>query len=70
MSRLNIAGWIVMAVGGVVWLYGYLVTGHAPMVDWASTFPTWISEFLPNFEAEAGFAIMIIGAVPAYWPKP
>lgn len=68
MSRVNIFGWVGMTVGFVVWLYGYFTTGHPPLVDW-SVFPDWISEFVPNFEAEAGFAIMVLAAIPAYWPS-
>ena len=69
LSRLNILGWTLMGIGLVVWFYGYVATGHPPLVDWSSTFPEWISEFLPNLESEIGFAMMILGAVPAYWPR-
>jgi hypothetical protein len=67
MSRLNIIGWMLMTVGFVIWGYGYFVTGHASLLDWSDLTPEWISEFIPNLEAEIGLAIMFGAMIPAYW---
>ena len=67
VSRLNIFGWTVMALGFIIWGYGYFVAGHAPLIDWARPTPEWIAAFMPNLEAEIGLAIMIAAMIPAYW---
>ena len=54
MGILSIVGWIGYVAGGLLWLYGYLVTGTKALVDWASISPTWVAEFMPNLEAELG----------------
>ena len=69
MSRINLAGWILMFAGCGLWLYGYLVGGHPRLVDWPQVLPGWLAEYLPNLESEAGFAVMIVAMVPTYWPK-
>ena len=68
MSRLNIFGWALMTIGFALWIYGYFVTGHASLIDWRAMAPDWISEFLPNIEAELGIVIMLIACFPTYWP--
>ena len=68
MSRLNAFGWALMTIGFALWIYGYLAAGHAPLIDWPSIVPEWISEFLPNIEAEFGIVIMLVACFPAYWP--
>jgi hypothetical protein len=67
MSVANIAGWIVTILGGALWVYGYYVTGNVPLIDWQASAPAWFSAFLPNLEAELGFALMIAGSIPIYW---
>ena len=67
MSRINIFGWIVMTLGFVIWGYGYLVAGHAQLIDWAKLTPAWVSAFMPNLEAEIGLATMVAATVPSYW---
>lgn len=69
MSQVNLAGWILMAAGLALWLYGYWATGHTALIDWASLTPSWIADFLPDAEAEAGMGLMIVAVIPAYWPK-
>ena len=67
MSRLNIFGWTLMTFGLVIWGYGYIVAGHAPLIDWPRLTPKWIAAFMPNLEAEIGLATMMAAMVPAYW---
>jgi hypothetical protein len=59
-------GWAIYAVGFAIWLFGYLSAGHAPLFDWKSTTPRWISSFVPNLEAEIGLALMFASMIPIY----
>jgi hypothetical protein len=68
MSRVNILGWVLMLAGCGLWAYGYFVTGHPSLVKWSDVLPGWLAEYVPNLEAEAGLAIMIVAMVPTYWP--
>jgi hypothetical protein len=61
-------GWAVYAVGFLIWLFGYLSIGHASVFDWGVAMPWWISNFVPNREAELGLALMFASMVPIYWP--
>jgi hypothetical protein len=60
--------WVSVA-GFVIWLFGYLSTGHAAAFDWDVVAPSWISRFVPNLEAEFGLALMFASMVPIYWPR-
>ena len=70
MSKRVLFGWILMIAGSVLWIYGYLVTGHPSLINWQADAPKWIAEFLPNIESEIGMALMLAGMVPTYWPPP
>jgi hypothetical protein len=59
---------IVSLLGTGLWLYGYLVTGHHPVIDWHSLTPWWIADFLPNIEAELGMAIAFLAGLPLCLP--
>jgi len=67
MRAANVGGWVVTSLGLVLWLYAYFATGTPPIFDWQANTPAWISGFLPNLEAEMGFALMIAGSIPLYW---
>jgi hypothetical protein len=67
MGLLNIIGWGGYIAGGLLWLYGYLVTGTKSLVDWASISPAWVADFMPNLEAEMGMLVMCIAMVPLCW---
>ena len=69
MSRINVLGWVSMIVGFALWAYGYFTTGHVALIDWKGLTPNWISEFMPNLEAEVGMGLMIVAMIPAYWPS-
>ncbi len=69
MSRINIIGWALMMLGMLLWAYAYFATGHSPLIDWHAPVPAWVSDFLPNLEAEAGLVLMVMAMIPAYWPK-
>ena len=67
MRNAKSIGWVIYAAGFVIWLYGYLSAGHAPVFDWVVATPWWISRFVPNLEAELGLAFMFTSMVPIYW---
>jgi hypothetical protein len=59
--------WIISLFGSATWIYGFLVTGHPPIIDWHTKAPSWIAEFLPNVESEVGMLLSLVGIVPMYW---
>jgi hypothetical protein len=61
-------GWAIYAAGVAIWLFGYLSVGHTSVFDWSGATPWWISSFVPNLEAELGFALMFASMIPIYWP--
>ena len=63
MANAKSIGWAIYAAGFVVWLFGYLSAGHAPVL----ATPWWISSFVPNLEAELGLALMFASMIPIYW---
>ena len=67
MPNAKSIGWAIYAAGFVVWLFGYLSTGHASAFDWDVATPSWISSFVPNLEAELGLALMFASMIPIYW---
>jgi|SRR6516164_2369449 hypothetical protein len=67
LANAKSIGWAIYAVGLVIWLFGYLSAGHASALDWEGATPSWISSFIPNFEAEVGLALMFASMVPIYW---
>ena len=60
-------GWAIYAAGLVIWLFGYVTSGHASVFDWEMATPSWISSFVPNLEAELGLALMFASMIPIYW---
>ena len=67
MANAKSIGWAIYAAGFVVWLFGYLSAGHVSVIDWDVAKSWWISSFVPNLEAEVGFAIMFASMIPIYW---
>jgi hypothetical protein len=67
MANVKSIGWAIYAAGFVIWLFGYVSTGHAAVFDWEGATPMWISSFVPNLEAEVGFALMFASMIPIYW---
>ena len=67
MAHAKSFGWAIYAAGFVIWSFGYFSAGHAPVFDWDLATPWWISSFVPNREAEVGFAIMFASMIPIYW---
>ena len=67
MPNAKSIGWAIYAVGFVVWLFGYLSAGHVSVIDWDVAKSWWISNFVPNLEAELGLALMFASMVPIYW---
>lgn len=60
-------GWIVSIIGMGLWLYGYFAEGGASVIDWPQYIPAWAADFVPNWQAELGFAISLIGMIPLYY---
>jgi hypothetical protein len=56
-------GWAIYAAGFAIWLFGYLTAGHAPLFDWKTATPWWISSFVPNLEAELGLVLMFASMI-------
>ncbi len=69
MAKPVIAGWIILILGTIVWLYGYFVTGHPPLFDWQARTPSWIADYLPSIESEIGMALVWASMIPMYWPS-
>ena len=67
MANVKGIGWAIYAAGFVIWLFGYVSTGHAAVFDWGGATPRWISSFVPNLEAELGLALMFASMIPIYW---
>jgi hypothetical protein len=69
MSKTVAIGWIISLLGTALWLYGYYASGHPSLIDWHTTAPWWIADFLPNIESEVGMVLAFAGMVPIYWPQ-
>ena len=69
MSKTVIIGWVILLLGMVLWLYGYLATGNPSLLDWHANTPWWIADFLPNIESEIGIALVFVSMAPIYWPS-
>jgi hypothetical protein len=67
MAKAKSIVWAIYVAGSVIWLFGYLSTGHAAAFDWGVAAPSWISSFVPNLEAEVGLALMFASMIPIYW---
>jgi hypothetical protein len=63
MLNAKTFGWAIYALGFAIWCFGYVSAGHAPLFEWEVT-PWWISSFVPNLEAELGFALMFASMLP------
>jgi hypothetical protein len=49
--------------GAALWVYGYFVAGHQPILIWSSFAPSWIAVFLPNLESESGMVASFAGMI-------
>jgi hypothetical protein len=67
MDKLKGIGCAIYIAGFVIWIFGYLRTGHARVFDWDVFTPWWISSFVPDREAKLGLALMFASMVPIYW---
>jgi hypothetical protein len=62
-------GWVVSVAGTALWIYGFFVTGNAPLIEWSTIAPWWIAEAFPNIQAELGMTLSCLGLVGVYWPS-
>ena len=67
MAKAKSIGWAIYVAGFVIWVFGYLSTGHAAAFDWDVATPSWISSFVPNLKAQFGLALMFASMIPIYW---
>jgi len=68
VSKIAIAGWVIMLGGTALWIYGYFVTGTPPFFNWHAHTPWWIADYLPNMESEIAMVLVCAGSVLTYWP--
>lgn len=59
-------GWAVTIAGCAMWTYGYFTSGSFSLIDWSAFSPHWISAYLPNWQAESGLLLTILGSIPLY----
>jgi len=69
MSKTVIAGWVILVVGAILWVFGYFTAGHPSFVDWQAHAPWWIADYLPNVESEIGMMLICGSMVLIYWPS-
>ena len=62
-------GWAATLLGCAIWTYGYFAGGAPPFIDWAALAPPWVAEYLPNWQAEVGLALAIVGSIPIYYAQ-
>ena len=65
-SRLTSLGWAVTLLGCALWTYGYFVGGSLPYIPWATLAPSWIADYLPNWQTEVGLLLATVGSIPLY----
>jgi hypothetical protein len=69
MNKVALIGWMVSLAGMALWLYGYFAAGNPSFIDWQSSMPWWIADYLPNIESEIGALLAFGGMIPIYWPR-
>lgn len=67
--NFTIAGWVLTIAGCIVWTVGYFITGSTSLLDWRSFSPTWISDYLPNWQSELGMLLACFGQVPIIYAQ-
>ena len=63
---MKLWGNVLCLLGAALWIYGYFITGHEPLLAWTTIVPSWIAEFLPNLESEAGLALSLVGTIVVF----
>ncbi len=56
-------------LGCALWTYGYFAGGSPSIFDWPELAPQWIAENLPNWQAEVGLALAVLGSIPDYYAQ-
>jgi len=70
MSKPVVFGWIISLAGMALWFYGYFATGNPALIDWQSSTPWWIADYLPNIESEIGMLLVFAGMGLVYCLDP
>ena len=68
-SHWTSIGWAATLLGCALWTYGYFAGGSRPFIDWLELAPRWIAEYLPNWQAEVGMALALVGSIPLYYAQ-
>ena len=61
-KRLKLMGWVISLTGTALYLFGYFYEDGMSIVSW----PGFLADYLPNWQAEAGFVISILGCIPLF----
>ena len=60
-------GWAATFVGCALWTLSYFTSGSFSLINWPSFAPHWFAQYLPNWQAEVGLALTILGSIPVYY---
>lgn len=63
-----LSGWIIVALGVALWLYGLNTRGMRGFVDLPASLPQLVTDALPNLESEAGFLLVVLGVAAILLP--
>jgi hypothetical protein len=69
IKRLTQIGWAGTILGCLLWGWGYFATGSTPFIQWTEFAPSWISEYMINWQEELGVLLMLIASVPLYYAQ-
>ncbi len=61
-KRLKLMGWVISLSGTGLYLFGYFYEEGMSIVNW----PGFLADYLPNWQAEAGFVISMLGCIPLF----
>ena len=62
-------GWSSTLLGCALWTYGYFLGGSNSLVEWLAFIPYWIADYLPNWQAELGMGLALVGSIPLYYAQ-
>ena len=66
-GRYTNVGWGLTLVGSALWLYGYFMGGSFAVFNWPAISPEWVAPYLPNWQAELGLLLSLLGSIPIYY---
>jgi hypothetical protein len=69
LKSLTRIGWAGTVLGCLLWGWGYFATNSLPFFAWSSFAPSWIADFMTNWQEELGVLIMLIASIPLYYAQ-